>query len=34
VWNKVVIDLNTHDVKGISDLDFTLAGKIDEIFGG
>ncbi len=34
VWNKVVIDLNTHSVKGISDLDFTLAGKIDEIFGG
>jgi 4a-hydroxytetrahydrobiopterin dehydratase len=34
VWNKVVIDLNTHDVKGISDLDFKLAGKIDEIFGG
>jgi 4a-hydroxytetrahydrobiopterin dehydratase len=34
VWNKVVIDLNTHDVKGISDQDFKLAGKIDEIFGG
>ena len=33
VWNKVVIDLNTHSVKGISDYDFTLAGKIDEIFG-
>jgi 4a-hydroxytetrahydrobiopterin dehydratase len=32
VWNKVVIDLNTHSVKGISDYDFTLAGKIDEIF--
>jgi 4a-hydroxytetrahydrobiopterin dehydratase len=32
VWNKVVIDLNTHSVKGISDLDFTLAGKIDAIF--
>jgi 4a-hydroxytetrahydrobiopterin dehydratase len=32
VWNKVVIDLNTHSVKGISDLDFTLAGKINEIF--
>ena len=34
VWSKVVIDLNTHSVKGISDLDFTLAGKIDAIFGG
>ena len=33
VWNKVVIDLNTHSVKGISDYDFTLAQKIDEIFG-
>jgi 4a-hydroxytetrahydrobiopterin dehydratase len=33
VWNKVVIDLNTHSVQGISDLDFTLAGKINEIFG-
>jgi pterin-4a-carbinolamine dehydratase len=29
----VVIDLNTHSVKGISDLDFKLAAKIDEIFG-
>lgn len=34
VWNKVVIDLNTHSVKGISDYDFALAEKIDEIFGG
>ena len=33
VWNKVVIDLNTHSVKGISNLDFQLAAKIDEIFG-
>src|ERR1700740_2667530 len=32
VWNKVVIDLNTHSVKGISDYDFVLAEKIDEIF--
>jgi 4a-hydroxytetrahydrobiopterin dehydratase len=32
VWNKVVIDLNTHSVKGISDLDFKLAAHIDEIF--
>ncbi len=32
VWNKVVVDLNTHSVKGISNLDFELAGKIDEIF--
>jgi 4a-hydroxytetrahydrobiopterin dehydratase len=34
VWNKVVIDLNTHDVEGISEKDFKLAAKIDEIFGG
>jgi 4a-hydroxytetrahydrobiopterin dehydratase len=33
VWNKVVIDLNTHSVKGVSDLDFKLAAKINEIFG-
>jgi len=33
VWNKVVIDLNTHRVKGISALDFELAAKIDQIFG-
>jgi 4a-hydroxytetrahydrobiopterin dehydratase len=33
VWNKVVIDLNTHSVQGISPLDFQLAAKINEIFG-
>ena len=32
VWNKVVIDLVTHSVKGISDYDFVLAEKINEIF--
>jgi 4a-hydroxytetrahydrobiopterin dehydratase len=32
VWNKVIIDLNTHSVKGISDFDFVLAEKINEIF--
>jgi 4a-hydroxytetrahydrobiopterin dehydratase len=32
VWNKVVIDLNTHSVKGISDLDFKLAARVNEIF--
>jgi 4a-hydroxytetrahydrobiopterin dehydratase len=32
VWNKVVIDLNTHSVKGLSDLDFKLAAHINEIF--
>jgi 4a-hydroxytetrahydrobiopterin dehydratase len=33
VWNKVIIDLNTHSVQGISNLDFQLATKINEIFG-
>lgn len=33
VWNKVVFDLATHSVSGISNLDFELAAKIDEIFG-
>jgi 4a-hydroxytetrahydrobiopterin dehydratase len=32
VWNKVVIDLTTHSVQGISDYDFRLAEKIQEIF--
>jgi 4a-hydroxytetrahydrobiopterin dehydratase len=31
VYNRVTIDLNTHDVGGISTLDFTLAKRIDEI---
>jgi 4a-hydroxytetrahydrobiopterin dehydratase len=34
VWNKVVVDLSTHSVNGISDYDFALAEKINEIFGG
>jgi 4a-hydroxytetrahydrobiopterin dehydratase len=32
VWNKVIIELNTHSVKGISNLDFELAAKINGIF--
>jgi 4a-hydroxytetrahydrobiopterin dehydratase len=32
VWNRVSFDLSTHSVKGISDLDFVLAEKIEEIF--
>jgi 4a-hydroxytetrahydrobiopterin dehydratase len=34
VWNRVSFDLVTHSVKGISDLDFVLAEKIEEIFSG
>jgi 4a-hydroxytetrahydrobiopterin dehydratase len=33
VWNKVVIDLNSHDLGGLSNLDFELAVRINEIFG-
>lgn len=33
VWNKVVIDLTTHSVSGISDHDFRLAEKINAVFG-
>jgi 4a-hydroxytetrahydrobiopterin dehydratase len=30
VYNRVTIDLTTHDVAGISDKDFALAARIDE----
>ena len=31
VYNRVTISLTTHDVGGISDLDFILAQRIDKI---
>jgi len=31
VYNTVRIDLHTHDAGGITTLDFTLAGKIDQL---
>lgn len=31
VWNQVVIDLISHDVQGISERDFKLARKINEL---
>ena len=34
VWNKVVIDLTTHDAGGISARDFKLAAAIDRLAGG
>jgi 4a-hydroxytetrahydrobiopterin dehydratase len=34
VWATVVIDLTTHDAGGLSDLDFTLAAKIDALATG
>lgn len=30
-WNKVVIDLSSHDVKGLSRRDFDLATEIDTL---
>jgi 4a-hydroxytetrahydrobiopterin dehydratase len=31
VWNRVEVDLTTHDAKGITELDVTLAGKMNEL---
>jgi 4a-hydroxytetrahydrobiopterin dehydratase len=31
VWNRVVIDLTTHDTGGLSSLDLELARRIDEL---
>jgi 4a-hydroxytetrahydrobiopterin dehydratase len=31
VWNKVVMDLTTHDVGGISGLDIAFAEKVDAL---
>jgi 4a-hydroxytetrahydrobiopterin dehydratase len=31
VYNKVAIDLNTHDAGGVTEMDFTLAGKIEAL---
>lgn len=33
VWNKVTVDLLTHDVGGLSTLDVELATKIDDALG-
>lgn len=32
VWNKITVDLSTHSLGGLSNLDFELAAKIDQIF--
>ena len=34
VYHKVSIDLTTHDAGGISEKDFELAAKADELAGG
>ena len=31
VWNRVVIDLTTHDTGGLSNLDLELAQRIDQL---
>ncbi len=31
VWNKVVIDMTTHDVGGISNLDFEFVEKVEKL---
>jgi 4a-hydroxytetrahydrobiopterin dehydratase len=31
VWNRVVIDLTTHDTGGLSSYDLALAGRIDQL---
>jgi 4a-hydroxytetrahydrobiopterin dehydratase len=31
VWNKVVVDLTTHDAGGISERDFALAAEMDKL---
>ena len=33
VWNRVVIELTTHDTGGLSDLDLALARRIDRLAG-
>ncbi len=33
VWNRVSIDLTTHDAGGITELDVQLAAKMEEIAG-
>ncbi len=31
VYNRVTVDLNTHDVGGLSDYDFQLAGAMNDL---
>lgn len=33
VWNKVAVDLGTHDAGGITQRDFELAAKMNQIAG-
>ncbi len=33
IWNRVTVDLTTHDAGGISALDFDLAARMDTLAG-
>ena len=33
VWSRVVVDLETHDAGGLTELDFELARRLDLIAG-
>jgi len=33
VWNRVTVDLTTHDAGGISTLDFDLAARMNTLAG-
>ena len=33
VWNKVVVDLSTHDAGGITQRDFDLAARMNQLAG-
>jgi 4a-hydroxytetrahydrobiopterin dehydratase len=33
VYNRVVIELTTHDAGGLSELDFELARRVNELYG-
>lgn len=34
VYNRVSIDLSTHDVDGVSERDFRMAARANRLFGG
>lgn len=34
VYNRVTVDLTTHDAGGVSDADFALAARLDQLLSG
>jgi 4a-hydroxytetrahydrobiopterin dehydratase len=34
VWNRVTVDLSTHDAGGLTALDFDLAARMEALAGG